>query len=76
VEQYSNLELNCDDDFFFEALASNIKGSVVSFQAWVKKVDNMVKANLIGLLNRLKKDFIANSSAIYETESRRNPTKS
>ncbi len=37
VDQYSNIELNCDDDYFFEALASNIKGSVVSFQAWVKK---------------------------------------
>jgi hypothetical protein len=70
VEHYSNIELNCDDDFFFEALASNIKGSVVSFQAWVKKVDNMVKATLVGQLNKLKKDFTANSSAIYETESR------
>ncbi len=70
VEQYSDIELSCDDDFFFEALASNIKGSVVSFQAWVKKVDNLIKANLIGQLNNLKKDFNANSSAIYEIESR------
>ncbi len=70
VERYSNIELNCDPDYFFEALASNIKGSVVSFQAWVKKVENMVKANLVGQLNKLKKDFVGNSSAIYEVETR------
>jgi hypothetical protein len=66
VERYSNIELNCDSDYFFEALASNIKGSVVSFQAWVKKVENMVKANLVGQLNHLKKDFVGNSSAIHD----------
>ncbi len=70
VERYSNIELNCDPDHFFEALASNIKGSVVSFQAWIKKVDNIVKANLVGQLNKLKKDFVGNSSAIYEIETR------
>ncbi len=70
VERYSNIELNCDPDYFFEALASNIKGSVVSFQAWVKKVENMVKANLVGQLNKLKKDFVGNSSAIHEIETR------
>jgi hypothetical protein len=70
VDRFSNLALNCDADFFFEALASNIKGAVISFQPWVKKTDNMEKANLIGELNNLKKDFVSNSSAIFTLESR------
>jgi hypothetical protein len=37
VERYSALSLSCDGDFFLEALTSNIKGQVVSFQAWTKK---------------------------------------
>ncbi len=37
IDQFCSLKLTCDHDFFFEALASNIKGSVISFQSWVKK---------------------------------------
>jgi hypothetical protein len=33
VERYSELNLSCEHDFFFEALASNIKGAVISFQS-------------------------------------------
>ncbi len=51
VDRYSVLSLSCEDDFFLEALASNIKGHVISFQAWVKRVENKEK-NLI--ISRLK----------------------
>jgi hypothetical protein len=69
AERFSNLVLDCDADFFLEALASNIKGAVVSFQTWVKKTDNLEKANLISELNNLKKDYNANSSTIVSLES-------
>jgi exonuclease III len=72
ADRFSNLVLNCDADFFLEALASNIKGAVVSFQTWVKKTDNLEKANLISELNNLKKDYAANSSIIISLESRLN----
>jgi exonuclease III len=72
ADRFSNLALNCDADYFLEALASNIKGAVVSFQTWVKKTDNLEKANLISELNNLKKDYTAISSTIVSLESRLN----
>jgi hypothetical protein len=47
VERYSRITLNCSNDYFFEALASNIKGQVISYQTWVKKVENMEKSSII-----------------------------
>jgi hypothetical protein len=35
IDRFCSLKLTCDHDFFLEALASNIKGSVISFQSWV-----------------------------------------
>ncbi len=72
VERFSRLKLNCSDDFFFEALASNIKGHVISYQTWVKKVENIEKSTIITKLNRLKADYITNSEAITRLESQLN----
>jgi hypothetical protein len=72
VERFSRLKLNCSDDFFFEALASNIKGHVISYQTWVKKVENIEKSTIITRLNKLKADYITNSEAISMLETQLN----
>jgi hypothetical protein len=72
VERFSRLKLNCSDDFFFEALASNIKGHVISYQTWVKKVENTEKSSIITMLNKLKVDYITNSEAITRLEGQLN----
>jgi hypothetical protein len=45
------LTLTWNHDYFLEALASNIKGSVISFQTWVRKTENKEKARIIANLN-------------------------
>jgi hypothetical protein len=72
VERYSRLTLNCENDFFFEALASNIKGQVISFQSWVKKVENIEKSSIITKLNKLKVDYNSNTDEIATLESQLN----
>jgi hypothetical protein len=72
VDRYSRLLLTCDHDFFFEALASNIKGQVISFQTWVKKVENMEKSSIITKLNKLKVDYTTNSDEITRLEGQLN----
>ncbi len=72
VERFSELNLSCEHDSFFEALASNIKGAIISFQTWVKKVDNAEKASIISRLNSLKSDYNNNLAEITELETRLN----
>jgi hypothetical protein len=72
VDRYSRLTLTCDNDFFFEALASNIKGQVISFQSWVKKVENSEKASIITKLNKLKVDYNSNTEEIASLERQLN----
>ncbi len=68
TETFGKLVLTCDDDFFLEVLMSNVKGSVISFQSWVKKVDNIKKLLLIKNISHLIRDFNANSDLILEKE--------
>jgi hypothetical protein len=51
---FQNLKLTCNADYFLEALLSNIKGAVISFQTWVKRFENRKKAVLITKLNKLR----------------------
>jgi hypothetical protein len=51
IERYSAISLNCESDYFLEALLSNIKGCVISFQSWVKKTENKEKSQIIFRLN-------------------------
>jgi hypothetical protein len=69
VDKFSKLKLSCSDDFFLEALASNIKGSVISFQTWVKRFDNLKKSILVKDLNRLKSDYQGNFEQISQLEN-------
>jgi hypothetical protein len=47
IDRFCSLKLTCENDFFFEALASNIKGSVISFQTWVKKMESIEKSLIV-----------------------------
>jgi hypothetical protein len=51
------LELTCNDDVFFEALAGCVKNSVFSHQARVYKNKNARKNRLTGLITNLKRNF-------------------
>jgi hypothetical protein len=69
IEKFSGLSLTCPDDFFLEALSSNIKGSVISFQTWVKKLDHLKKSLIIKDLNLLKSNYHENFEQITKLES-------
>jgi exonuclease III len=70
IDHFSRLKLTCSDEFFFEALASNIKGSVISLQTFIKRLSNLRQSRLVKQLNALKEDYIANQEniAILENE--------
>ncbi len=66
---YANLQLTCSDDVFLEVLLSNIKGSVISFQTWTKRLETSKKSQLIKEINELRSDFLNNSETILEREN-------
>jgi hypothetical protein len=68
LERFTNLRLRCDDDYFFEALSSNIKGSVISFQTCVRRMDNLRKSILIKKLESLRDNFDVNQEEICACE--------
>jgi hypothetical protein len=70
VQRYQNLKLTCNAAFFLEALVSNIKGAVISFQCWTKKTDNLKKSILIARINRLRNDYMLNVEEIIATETK------
>jgi exonuclease III len=72
VPRYQGLVLTCPADYFLEALMSSIKGAVISFQAWVKKTDNLKKSLLIKKINSLRQDFAANHEEITSAEAKLN----
>jgi hypothetical protein len=49
-------------------LLSNIKGAVISFQTWSRKVDNARKSKLIKEIASMRGDFILNADLIHEKE--------
>jgi hypothetical protein len=65
---YDKLTLNYRGDTFLEVLLSNIKGSVISFQTWTKRLDTVKKNILINEIQNLKKDFFNNSESILQRE--------
>jgi hypothetical protein len=69
VDHYSSLLLNCDNEYFLETLLSNIKGSVISFQSWVKTTENKEKSAIISRLNVFKKNYDNNCVTTAELEN-------
>jgi hypothetical protein len=72
IDAFSNFRLSCDNDFFFEALSSNIKGSVISFQTWVRCTDNLRKSILVDRLNSLRSNYDLNFDEISDCEKKLN----
>ncbi len=72
VDKFSQLRLTCDADFFLEALASNIKGSVISFQTFINRLKNLKKSRIVSKLNSLKSDYNANFDRISALEDELN----
>ena len=64
LEQLDLINLDCSDDIFLEVVMGNIQNSVISFQAWTKKVSNLKKSILTSRINVLRDNFIANSDKI------------
>ncbi len=46
----------------------NIKGSVISFQTFTKRLGNLRQSRLVQQLNELKEDYIANQDSIANLE--------
>jgi hypothetical protein len=65
---YAKLQLNCNHNVFLEVLLSNIKGAVISFQTWSRKVDNARKSQLIKEIASMRSDFLLNADLIHEKE--------
>jgi hypothetical protein len=72
IDRFTNLTLTCSDEFFFEALASNIKGSVISFQTFTKKLANLKQSRLVQQINALKENYIGNQDEIATLEQELN----
>jgi hypothetical protein len=47
------LELVPSDEFFLESLLSSVKGAIVSYQTWYKKIETARKSQIIKDLNEL-----------------------
>ena len=71
-EALDMLPLSCEDDNFMEVLLSDIKGSILSLQAWQRKVPNIKKGNLIAEINNLRNDFIIHADRIAVLEEELN----
>ena len=71
-ELLSTLNLNCEDDIFFEILLGSIRGSLISFQSWLWKVSNSKKASLNSQINSLRDDFLINSARISDLQAELN----
>ncbi len=72
VDKFSQLRLTCDSDFFLEALASNIKGSVISFQTFTNRLKNLKKSCIVSKLRSLKSDYNFNFETISALEDELN----
>jgi hypothetical protein len=68
IDRFSKLSLTCDHDYFLEALASNIKGCVISYQTFVKRLQNMHKSRLVARLDNLKCNYLENIDTINALE--------
>jgi len=71
-DQLSNIDLSCEDDIFFEVLVGNIKNSLISFQAFQKKIDNIKTHTLTVNINRLRDNFAENHQLICDLETELN----
>jgi hypothetical protein len=68
VREVTDLILNCDPDVFFKTLMNNLRNEVCSHQTFMRKAKFKKIESTKNKLEELKKDYIANSVRIQETE--------
>jgi hypothetical protein len=69
IEVLTRLALTTTDEFFLESLLSNVKGHIISYQTWFKKVETAQKSQLIKDLNELKLNYENNANKIFRLEN-------
>ncbi len=65
----TRLRLVPSAEFFLEGLLSTVKGNLISYQTWYKKVETSRKAQLIKNLNELKVNYDQNYNEIFNLEN-------
>jgi len=65
----TSLELVPSDEYFLESLLSSVKGAIVSYQTWYKKIETVRKSQIIKDLNELKKNYEENMNEIFNLEN-------
>jgi hypothetical protein len=69
IDVLTGLNLVLSDEFFLESLLSCVKGSIISYQTWFKKMETAKKSKLIKDLNELKTNYDDNANEIYALEN-------
>ena len=69
IDVLTGLNLVPSDEFFLESLLSCVKGSIISYQTWFKKMETAKKSKLIKDLNELKSNYEENANEIYALEN-------
>jgi hypothetical protein len=64
----NDITLTCTPDSFLEVLMGNIRNTLISFQAWIKKIKSAKVTSLSRQLAHLKVNFADNEDAIFRLE--------
>ncbi len=69
IDVLTRLELVPSDEFFLESLLSCVKGSLIGYQTWFKRMETAKKSKLIKELNELKVNYEENANEILTLEN-------
>jgi hypothetical protein len=69
IDVLTRLELVPSDEFFLESLLSCVKGSLIGYQTWFKRMETAKKSKLIIDLNELKANYDENANEILTLEN-------
>jgi hypothetical protein len=69
IDVLTRLDLVPSDEFFLESLLSSVKGSLIGYQTWFKRMETAKKSKLIKDLNELKTNYEENANEILTLEN-------
>jgi exonuclease III len=69
IDVLTRLELVPSDEYFLESLLSCVKGSLIGYQTWFKRMETAKKSKLIKDLNELKLNYEENANEILTLEN-------
>jgi hypothetical protein len=69
IDVLTRLRLIPSAEFFLEGLLSTVKGNLISYQTWYKKIETSRKAQIIKNLNELKVNYDQNYNEIFNLEN-------